>query len=300
MMPLKPPHPPLTVGRRAALSTMAVATGSALAPRLFAATTQDVVLGLQLYSLREQLTKNVAEALHQARALGFVHVEVFRLYGHGVAEFSQKLRASGLRCRSYMVELEAFADTNKVIAEAKELGASYVTCPWIPHEKPFSPKVCAEAAERFTTVGRALHSQGLSFAYHIHGYEFEPSPAGTLMDTLLQSTPAEFVNYEMDIFWVTRGGGNAVDLLQRYPGRFPLMHLKDIAKGTAICAPKGGAPDDTSVPLGAGMIDLPKVIAAARASGTKVFFVEDEHPHAAKQIPVSLRYLKSLGLRPSR
>lgn len=269
------------------------------APRR-AASSSNLVLGLQLYSLREQLAKDVAQGLAQAHALGFVDVEVFRFYGNSASVFAQKLQKAKLRCRSLMVEFAALSDPSKVIADAQALGATYVTCPWIPHEKVFSAKDCTMAAERFTAAGRAMQAQGVSFTYHIHGYEFEPSREGTLMDTLLRSTPAEFVNYEMDIFWVTRGSGNVVDLLERYPGRFPLVHLKDIAKGTAICAPKGDAPDDTSVPLGSGMIDIPGFLAAAQKAGSKMFFIEDEHPNAAKQISVSLRYLKTLGLRPSR
>ena len=97
----------------------------------------------------------------------------------------------------------------------------------------------------------------------MHGYEFGTSPDGTLLDTLMKQSPQKDVAFQMDVFWVMRGGGNPAALLTKYPGRFQLMHLKDIAKGTALGDPTGWAPDETSVPLGQGQVDWPAVLKAA-------------------------------------
>ena len=100
----------------------------------------------------------------------------------------------------------------------------------------------------------------------------------------------------MDIFWVVHGGESPVELFGKYPGRFPSTHLKDIRKGTKLCDPTGQAPDDTSVVLGEGMVDVPGVLRAANKDGVKYHFIEDEHPEAETQIPRSLEYLASLKL----
>ena len=84
----------------------------------------------------------------------------------------------------------------------------------------------------FTKWGKALDGEGLQFHYHVHGYEFAESPDGTLLDTLMKQSPKE-VAFQMDVFWVMRGGGDPAELLPKYPGRFLLMHLKDIAQGHA-------------------------------------------------------------------
>jgi sugar phosphate isomerase/epimerase len=100
----------------------------------------------------------------------------------------------------------------------------------------------------------------------------------------------------MDIFWVVHGGGNPVELFAKYPGRFPSTHLKDMRKGTRVGEPTGDAPDDTSVALGEGMLDIPGVLRAANQAGATLHFIEDEHPQSEKQIPRSLEYLASLKL----
>jgi sugar phosphate isomerase/epimerase len=91
-----------------------------------------------------------------------------------------------------------------------------------------------------------------------------------------------------------RGGCDPVSLFERYPQRFLTTHLKDIQKGIEICKPDGTAPDETSVPLGEGMMDWPSVLKAAQKCGVERHYIEDEHPNALAQIPVSLRYLASL------
>ena len=130
----------------------------------------------------------------------------------------------------------------------------------------------------------------------MHGYEFGTSPDGTLLDTLMKQSPQKDVAFQMDVFWVMRGGGNPAALLTKYPGRFLLMHLKDIAKGTALGDPTGSAPDETSVPLGQGQVNWSAVLKAAKAGGTKMFYIEDEHPKAEDQVPLTLKYLENLAV----
>ncbi len=127
----------------------------------------------------------------------------------------------------------------------------------------------------------------------MHGYEFQPSADGTLLDTIIKNTPPE-VQFQMDVFWVMRGGGDPEKLLTKYPGRFALMHIKDIANGTALGDPTGTAPDETSVAIGKGQVKWPALLALAPKAGVKLFYIEDEHPHAEAQMPESLRYLATV------
>jgi sugar phosphate isomerase/epimerase len=130
----------------------------------------------------------------------------------------------------------------------------------------------------------------------VHGYEFQQGADGTLFDALAKQTQTGIVDFQMDVFWVVHGGGNPVDLFAKYPERFPSTHLKDMRKGTKVGEPTGSAPDDTSVPLGQGMVDIVGVLRAANKAGAKAHFIEDEHPQSEKQIPRSLEYLASLKL----
>jgi sugar phosphate isomerase/epimerase len=255
------------------------------------------LLGLQLYSLRHQMEKDVPGTLAMVREWGFSEVETAGYYGRTAAAFAEELKRENLTARSMHAGYDQLRDDLKqAVADAKALGATYVTTAWISHKAPFTREDAERAAAHFTEWGGALKNEGLGFMYHLHGYEFAPGPQGTLLDTILQTTPADTVQYEMDVFWVVRGGGDPVALLQRNKGRFPALHLKDMAKGTATGDHSGGAPDDTNVPLGTGMIDYSAVLRAARDAGTKLFYIEDEHEDVVKQVPQTLRYLGDLTL----
>jgi sugar phosphate isomerase/epimerase len=255
------------------------------------------VLGLQLYSLRHQLEKDVPGTLAMVRDWGLSDVETAGYYERTAAAFAEELKRANLKAASMHAGYDLLRDNLKqAVADAKALGATYVTTAWISHEAPFRREDAERAAAHFTEWGRALRSEGLRFMYHLHGYEFAPGPDGTLLDTILRATPADVVEYEMDVFWVVRGGADPVAVLKQHKGRFPALHLKDMAKGTATGDFSGGAPDDTNVPLGTGMIDYPAVLRAARDAGSKLFYIEDEHKNVVEQVPQTLRYLGDLKL----
>lgn len=251
-------------------------------------------IGLQLYSLRAQFAKDVPSTLDQVQKLGFKYVELAGTYGVPPAKFKEMLDARGLKAISGHFQYEQCRDHIEDIArDAKILGLEYVGCAWIPHKDPFDEKTCREAAAVFNHAGEALAKHGLKFFYHTHGYEFLPYGNGTLFDLLMSETKPEFVAFQMDIFWVVQPGQDPVKLFEKYGKRFELMHLKDMKSGT----PAGftGHSDVTNdVPLGAGTIDLPAVLRAAKKSGVKWYFIEDESPTVGDQIPVSLRYLEKL------
>jgi sugar phosphate isomerase/epimerase len=253
------------------------------------------ILGLQLYSLRHQMEKDVPGTLALVRDWGITEVETAGYYGRTAAQFAEELKRHNLTVKSMHAGYDGLRDDLKqAIADAKALGASYVTTAWISHKAPFRLEDAERAAAHFTQWGRALKGEGLRFMYHLHGYEFAKGPQGTLLDTILQKTPSDAVQYEMDVFWVVRGGGDPAALLRANKGRFPALHLKDMAKGTATGDLTGAAPDNTNVPLGTGMIDYAAVLRAARDAGTKLFYIEDENEKVVEQVPKTLEYLGRL------
>ena len=255
------------------------------------------VLGLQLYSLRHQMEKDVPGTLAMVREWGLTEVETAGYYGRTAAQFADDLKRAGLKATSMHAGYDQLRDNLKqAVSDAKALGATYVTTAWISHKPPFTLEHAEQAVKHFTAWGRALNGEGLRFMYHLHGYEFATGPQGTLLDTLLQETPADAVHYEMDVFWVVRGGGDPVAILQRYKGRFPALHLKDMARGTPTGDLTGAAPDSTNVPLGTGTIDYRAVLRTARDTGSRLFYIEDENEKAVEQVPQTLRYLGDLTL----
>ena len=253
-------------------------------------------VGLQLYSLRQYLPKDVPGTLAKIRSMGFREVEGGSTYDLGLGAFRDAVAKAGLRVTSEHHAYEQWRDDSaSVLKQATGLGARYVGCPWIPHGDRFTREDCLQAAANFNKWGKAAKDAGLRFFYHTHGYEFVESAEGTLLDTLLKETDPALVSLEADVFWVKRGGGDPVALFQRYPGRIPLTHLKDMVKGLETNQPTGKAPEDADVALGTGQIDFVALLRAANQGGVEMHFLEDESSKALVQIPESLRYLAGLS-----
>ena len=287
--------------RRQFLAT--VATGVA-SPTLASLSFQDEIktalngpVGVQMWSFREYLPKDLKGTLAKVRAMGFREVEGAGLWKHTVAEVRSALDAAGLRCQSAHMGFERLRDDpSGTITEAKALGATWVACAWIPHQKEFTREDALKSAEVFNKFGAAAESAGMRFAYHCHGYEMLPAPEGTRFDTLAQNTDPKRVSFQIDVFHALHGGGDPVDLIKRYASRVTSLHLKDLKKGVAV--PKGtgvGTPDD-DVPLGTGQVDWPAVLGAAKKAGASLYYVEDESADPWGHIPQSVQYLRGLKL----
>ena len=253
------------------------------------------LLGLELYSVRHQMEKDLPGALKLVRGWGFEQVEGGNFYGRTAAEFKGLLSQNGLEMQSMLVGYEALRDDMPaIVRNATTVGAKMVGTAWIPHQRPFGRQHVDAAIKDFASFGKALRAEGLRFFYHVHGYEFQKDGDGTLMDTLVTNTPPDLVDFQADVFWVQRGGGDPAALLTRYPKRFTSLHLKDMARDLTTGDPTGTAPDEACVVFGTGQIDFPAIFRAARASGVTHYYIEDEHPESDTQIPESLKYLASL------
>jgi sugar phosphate isomerase/epimerase len=226
--------------------------------------------------------------------MGFKYVELAGTYNLSPDQFKKALDDNGLEAVSGHFPFERFRDDSEGVArDAKVLGLKYVGCAWIPHQGDFDEKQCHEAAAVFNKAGEILKKHDLKFFYHTHGYEFQPHGDGTLFDLLMSETKPKWVSYEMDIFWILHPGQDPVALLKKYGKRFDLMHVKDMKKGL-----KGDLTGHTDVSndvtIGTGQMDFPAILKAAKKAKVKWYFIEDESPTAAEQIPQSLRYLEQL------
>jgi sugar phosphate isomerase/epimerase len=289
--------------RREFLTAVAggIGTSAVMSPGRMPSAWQDEIktalngpVGLQLWSVRDYLPKDLSGVLAKVRGMGFREVEGAGLWGHTAAEVRAALDAAGLRCQSAHMGFERLRDDLPgALAEVKALGATWVVCPWIPHDKAFTRDVALKSAEAFNGFATAAEAEGLRFAYHCHGYEFVASPEGTLFETLAGATEPSRVRFQIDVFHAFHGGADPTRLIERYAGRIPSLHLKDLEKGLAVTAGAATAPPEADVPVGTGQIDMPSVLRAAMKAGASLYYVEDESTDPWGHIPQSVAYLKS-------
>ena len=254
-------------------------------------------VGLQTYSLRDQLKQQGAAALDFAKEQGFVEVEIGLESHYGMTAEAMKaaLDARGLKPVAAHASLDFLLNqTEKAVAEAKRFGLQYVGVAWAPHKKPLDEQQVLKIAEGFNQAGKKLKEHGLQFFYHNHGFEFQPYKDGTLFDLLVQKTEPDLVKFEMDVLWTIHPGQDPVALLKKYPNRWALMHLKDLRKGITGDF-SGGTSLNNDVALGSGQADYPRILKAAQEVGVKHFFIEDESPVVLQQIPTSLKYLSTVA-----
>ena len=152
-----------------------------------------------------------------------------------------------------------------------------------------------KGVEVFNAAGKTLKENGLSFWYHAHGYEFReyPEGKGTLFEYMMEKTNPEYVNFQMDVFWMKNPGQDPVALLKKYPTRWKSLHLKDRRIGTPN-NPNGRQDKETNVVLGTGDVGIAEIMKTAKKIGIKHYFIEDESSRALEQVPASVAYLKSL------
>lgn len=253
-----------------------------------------VEAGIQLYSLRNELKNDIPGTLAWIKAQGITMVETYGTLGLTPQQFRAELDKAGLRAVSMHAGLDRLKqDPDAVAAEAKVLGASCVGVAWYPHQGDvFTLQDAQKAIADFNAIGKAMSERGLTFFYHNHGYEFQPAPGGgTLFDLIATSTDPQQVKFQMDVFWVLHPGQDPAALLRKYPGRFLLMHMKDMQKGVKGDL-SGHGKDEWSVAMGTGQADWPAILKAAKKAGVKYFLIEDEAPAVQQQVPQSLRYLR--------
>jgi len=274
----------------------AIGTGVALAAGEWntAAAHGSLRVGLELYSMRKELDRDVPGALSLVRRMGFTEVEIAMLHGLSANEFAAALKAAGLKATSMAAGYEDLqAKLDLVKERAEEFLAKWVVLAWIPHSGDFTVEIAKRVARKMNEWGESLEKNGRRLAYHPHGYEFGPEPNGSPFDVLLEETNPKAVFFEVDTFWAEMAGQNCTQLITRLGSRVRLLHLKDLRRGVQTVF-TGAAADEDSVALGDGVIDWRGVLAAAQRAGVERYFIEDDSPAVEKQVPRSLEFLAAM------
>lgn len=261
----------------------------------FTLTVKAQEIALQMYSLRNEMKVDPAKYLQMIPSWGINALEGGGGYGFTEAEYDKLLAENNLRTIGVGADYDQLErDIQPIIDAAKKANAVYATCYWVPHAAgQLSMEEAKKATELFNSTGAKLKAAGITLLYHPHGYEFASTKDGVVMDYILEN--AKDFAFNLDVYWIKMGGGDPLLIMKKYPGKFPMLHLKDRKKGTANT--KNGEGDvETNVVLGTGDIDIAGIILEAKKQGTDYLTIEDESSRSVQQIPLSVAYInKVLG-----
>ncbi|MBZ9730073.1 sugar phosphate isomerase/epimerase [Salegentibacter sp. JZCK2] len=278
-------------------SGLAVAA-TALLPNLFYGCDKGSPLGLQLYSLRESIGDDVRGTIEKVAKVGFKEVETYgyspdnKFWGFSVAEFKDMIHSNGMTTPSGHYSLDPYlskdgtdADFATALEVAQGLDQKYLVIPHISEALRTSIDDYKRMAEKLNRAGEMCKDAGLKLAYHNHAFEFDDFNGENGLQVFLENTDEDLVDFELDIYWVVRAGIDPVALFEKYPGRFPLWHVKDMSKSN----------NEMNTEIGSGSIDYNKVFKKAKLAGGKHFIVEQENfemdPY--ESLSQSYNYIKS-------
>jgi sugar phosphate isomerase/epimerase len=281
--------------RNAALGSAAVYTQL---PKFAFASPYGKPVGLQLYTLRDQLEKDVAGTIQQVGKIGYKEVEIYSLYGKSPAEFGRILSDNGLTAPSghYMLK-DVKGNWEQKVDDAKMLGLKYMVNAILQPDEHRSFDDFKQLVDVFNKAGETTQKAGIQFCYHNHNFEFTKYGDTTAYDYLLKSVDPKLVKFEMDCFWVTHAGRDPVAYFKRYPGHFPLLHIKDM-KDHPPASHTLDAKMGLFAPVGQGTIDWKRIFAAAPQGGMKHYFVEQDYCEIPplEAIKISYDYLSKLNV----
>jgi len=279
------------VTRRSFLMTAASAAAiGAISTRSLFAGEAAPQIGLQLYSVRADLPKDFAGTLKRVAAIGYREVEAAGFFNHSATDVKQMMADAGLHCVSAHYSLaDLLKSTDSIIAYAKTLGLEYVVCsaPWAenPAHLENYPGGSWQGtlhamtlddwkwnADQFNQMGCKMQEAGLKFAYHNHTMGFRTENGTSGYRILLEDTDPRCVALELDCGWAAAAGQDPAKLLRKYPGRFAMLHIKDLKPATAGMEPS----ERISTVVGEGVIDYGPIFKAAEATGVRHYFVEQE------------------------
>jgi len=279
---------PQRTRRKFLIDASAASLGIALTTRPARASALNLPLGLQLYSLHQQLAKDFEGTLKQIAALGFREVETAGFYGHSPQQVKAAFTAAGLACASAHFSSDDLSKSfDDAIATGHALGLQYIICSFPAIRDPSrlkdpSYRTQVESftlddlrwnAERFNEWGRKIKAAGMQFGYHNHSMEFVAKDGVVPFDEMLRITDPELVTFEMDCGWVIVGGGDPAAYLEHYPRRFSMLHVKDFKRPTQPVNLTDGPP---AAEMGQGTVDFRRIFTAARKAPITHCFVEQE------------------------
>lgn len=267
--------------------TTRAAAGMAVSSALVAGAPDAIAcIGLQLYTVRSLMTKDMPGTIAVVAAAGYREVEFAGYFGRTPAEVRRLLDANGLTAPSTHVGLtdvrERFGATTDA---AQTIGIRYLTVASLDMRTIKTADDWRRMADVFNDAGRRAKAAGLRFAYHNHSVEFMPVDGVVPMDLLVGGTDPSLVAFELDLFWAIKAGQDPRAYFEKHPGRFEMVHVKD-----ATAAPASEMTD-----VGSGVVDWTRIFAAHTTAGIRHYFVEHDSPtDPLGSIRRSAAFLKTL------
>jgi sugar phosphate isomerase/epimerase len=242
----------------------------------------------QMYTVREAAAKDLPGALRRIADLGYRFVELAGLFDQPAGALARVLRDLGLVCVSAHVPLARLRDNlAQEIETYQTLGANYIVCPWLPPEQRGDAGDYAALGNELNRMGEQSLRNGLQLCYHHHDFELTTFDGRYALDILLDNSDPAHVKLEADTYWLQAAGLDPAAYLRRWPGRVPLVHLKDMSASTP----------PVFAEVGAGILDWPQIFEAARVGGAQWYIVEqDSCPgDPFESLRVSLENLKGMA-----
>jgi len=253
------------LNRRACLKTLTIGTAALAAPHLLAAQHRRVErVGLQLFTVRDQMAKGVPATLAAVAAAGYREVETAGTGDLTAVQFAQALKDAGLTAPAAHVPINVLQEQpEELLNTAQIIGYRYLVVPWLPPEMRTDEgyKLTIDSLNQF---GERSAAEGIQTCYHNHDFEFEMAGGARPFDVMLANCDRNLVHFELDLFWAAHAGVDAAAYLRADPRRYPLCHVKD---RTA---------DGQMTEVGAGVIDFPALFTAG--TGLRHYFVEHDRP----------------------
>jgi sugar phosphate isomerase/epimerase len=267
------------LSRRAFLAGLgAVAGASACASRAVAlagtaASTRRRLdrIGIQLYTVRGEMERDMAGTFRRLAQIGYREVEFAGYFGRAPAQIRADLERAGLTAVSTHGDIDLVRrGWSAALDTASELGLRYVTINWLPAETRRTLDDWRRIADDFNSAGERARARGLRLAYHNYDVSVQPIEGTIPLDLLLERVSAENMDFQMDVYWLVLGGADPLSYIKRYPTRFTMLHAKDSA----------GRPAHAQTDVGAGIIDFRSILAldAAQRGAIQHVFVEHDEP----------------------
>jgi sugar phosphate isomerase/epimerase len=244
-------------------------------------------IGLQLYTVRRELEKDFEGTLAKVAALGFSEVEFAGYFNRTPQQVNSVLANNKIAAPSVHVLAAGLrGNLEQTIDAAKTIGHQYVVCAYLLPDERKSLDDYKRLIELFNAAGERLKKAGLEFCYHNHDFEFTPIDNKIPYDLILSGTDPKTVRMELDLYWIIKAGQSPLKYFSAYPGRFPLVHVKDM----------DATPKRFFTEVGRGTINFKEIFADSDKAGIKHYFVEqDETPGSPfESIKLSIDYLKRL------
>src|ERR1700730_4261241 len=251
-------------------------------------------IGVHLYTVRDLMKADFDGTIAKVAQIGYKEVEFAGYFGRTGQQDRADCEKNALAAVSTHVQYDELDDKfPSVIETSKVIGLKYIVCPWIPENQ----RDWKKAAEKFNHCGEQTKKAGMQFAYHNHWFEFLPVNRKLPYDELLKLCDAKLVKMEMDLCWITAAGSDPLKYFKQYPGRFPLVHVKDLKKLPEVSTGGGQNFGDTVdlTSVGDGIIDWKKIFSHSEEAGIKHYIVEHAKPQDAfASITKSYEYLNKL------